>query len=415
MSASGYTPIQLYRSSTSGTAPTSGNLSDGELAINIANTDMALYAKNASGTVKRLINNPAGLKYPTADGTNGQAVTTDGAGNLTFSTVGGASLTGTTDSSSPFLTALGVGAGTNITTGYSCTTVGYQAGNSNSTAPYLTAFGFQAAKVSTIGYSTAFGANAALSETNGYNTSIGYSANTSVTTGVYNTSLGHRANGNVTGQNNVAVGAFSLGAAISTSSSYNVAIGDYTLTNVTGNQNVTIGYQAGRAVTTGASNTLIGYNAGYSGTNNITTGSNNIIIGNAAAASSATISNEITLGNSSIATLRCQVTSITSLSDARDKKNVTKLKAGLDFVNSLLPVDFVWNTRDGGKVDIKDSGFLAQDLKKAQIDNNLTIPGLVYDMNPDRLEASYGKLIPVLVNAIQELSIELEKLKTKVQ
>jgi hypothetical protein len=32
------------------------------------------------------MNNPAGLKYPTADGTNGQVVTTNGSGTLTFST-----------------------------------------------------------------------------------------------------------------------------------------------------------------------------------------------------------------------------------------------------------------------------------------------------------------------------------------
>lgn len=86
MAATGYTPIQLYHSSSAGVAPVAGNLADGELAINIYTTDMALYAKNSAGTVKRLINNPAGLKYPTADGTSGQVVSTDGAGNLTFST-----------------------------------------------------------------------------------------------------------------------------------------------------------------------------------------------------------------------------------------------------------------------------------------------------------------------------------------
>lgn len=84
MSQTGYTPIQLYYSTTAAAAPVAGNLANGELAINIA--DMALYAKNSSGTVKRLINNPAGLKYPTADGTSGQVVSTDGAGNLVFTT-----------------------------------------------------------------------------------------------------------------------------------------------------------------------------------------------------------------------------------------------------------------------------------------------------------------------------------------
>ena len=86
MAQSGYTPVQLYRSTTAAAVPSAANLSPGELAINIADTDMALYAENASGTVKRLMNNPAGLKYPTADGTNGQVVTTDGSGNLTFTT-----------------------------------------------------------------------------------------------------------------------------------------------------------------------------------------------------------------------------------------------------------------------------------------------------------------------------------------
>ena len=89
MPQTGFTPIQLYRSTTSGAAPSAGNLNPGELAININNADMALYAENASGTVVRIINNPAGLKYPTADGTNGQVVTTDGSGNLTFSTPAG--------------------------------------------------------------------------------------------------------------------------------------------------------------------------------------------------------------------------------------------------------------------------------------------------------------------------------------
>ena len=84
MAQSGYTPIQLYRTTTAAAVPLTANLAPGELAINIANGDMALFAENASGTVTRLMNNPAGLKYPTADGTAGQIVKTDGAGVLSF-------------------------------------------------------------------------------------------------------------------------------------------------------------------------------------------------------------------------------------------------------------------------------------------------------------------------------------------
>lgn len=86
MAATGYTPIQLYRTATSAAAPIAGNLANGELAINYYTTDMALYAKNSAGTVKLLMNNPAGLKYPTADGTANQVIKTDGAGNLSFVT-----------------------------------------------------------------------------------------------------------------------------------------------------------------------------------------------------------------------------------------------------------------------------------------------------------------------------------------
>ena len=86
MAQSGYTPIQLYRTTTAAAQPSAVDLNPGELAININDADMALYAENATGTVTRLMNNPAGLKYPTADGTSGQVVGTDGSGNLSFST-----------------------------------------------------------------------------------------------------------------------------------------------------------------------------------------------------------------------------------------------------------------------------------------------------------------------------------------
>jgi len=88
MAATGYTPISLYYSTTATNVPSSGNLVSGELALNIANADMSIYTKNASGTVKLVFNNPAALKYPTADGTSGQAVVTDGAGNLSFGNAG---------------------------------------------------------------------------------------------------------------------------------------------------------------------------------------------------------------------------------------------------------------------------------------------------------------------------------------
>ncbi len=87
MPQAGYTPIRLYYSTTGAAVPSAANMQLGELALNIANNDMSMYTENASGTVKLFFNNPAALKYPTVDGTSGQAVTTDGAGNLSFSTI----------------------------------------------------------------------------------------------------------------------------------------------------------------------------------------------------------------------------------------------------------------------------------------------------------------------------------------
>ena len=55
MAASGYTPISLYYSTTASAVPTSGNLANGELGLNIA--DMKLYAKNSAGTVTLLASN----------------------------------------------------------------------------------------------------------------------------------------------------------------------------------------------------------------------------------------------------------------------------------------------------------------------------------------------------------------------
>ncbi len=146
-----------------------------------------------------------------------------------------------------------------------------------------------------------------------------------------------------------------------------------------------------------------------------TTGSNNITIGKFAQNSVNTASNEITLGNSSHTVLRCAVTTITSLSDERDKKEIKPLQVGTDFVKTLKPVEFIWDERDeNGKHNIKDFGFIAQHLKRAQEDINLqdTLK-LVYEENPDKLEASYGKLVPILVKAIQELTERLELIEKK--
>ena len=234
---------------------------------------------------------------------------------------------------------------------------------------------------------------------------------------------------NLLGDNNVAIGYGCMTA--SNIATGNVCVGSgsgssimdaYANTfigNSAGNQNTygvgntSLGNSAGLSVTTGNQNTFIGDNSGAALPS--ITGSNVTCIGKESNPTNGTVSNQITLGNSAITTLRCAVTSITSLSDARDKKDIKDLSTGLEFVEGLRPVEFTWNDRDEkGKHDVADFGFIAQDLKKAQEDaDKPDVLKLVYDENPDKLEASYGKLIPILVKAIQELSEEVKQLKSK--
>ena len=236
------------------------------------------------------------------------------------------------------------------------------------------------------------------------NTAIGASVMQDCTTGSSNTSVGHSSLANLTtGGFNTALG---VGAMTDSISGFNnTAIGVNAMGNsVSGNNNVAIGINSGLS-TSGNNNVYIGYLSAQLQTS----GDNNITIGNNASNSTTTASNEITLGNSANTVIRAAVTTITSLSDARDKTNIEESDYGIDFVNSLKPVKFEWDTRDGAKKGVKDLGFIAQDLKELD-DEHLN---LVYDENPDKLEATYGRLIPVLVKAIQDLSKEIEILKSK--
>jgi hypothetical protein len=99
MAATGYTPIQLYYSTTAAAVPTAGNLASGELAINI--TDGKLYYKSNAGVVTLL----AGATAGPAGGSNTQVQFNSsgalaGSANLTFNgttlTAGGLTTTGTT-------------------------------------------------------------------------------------------------------------------------------------------------------------------------------------------------------------------------------------------------------------------------------------------------------------------------------
>jgi hypothetical protein len=192
---------------------------------------------------------------------------------------------------------------------------------------------------------------------------------------------------------------------------WNSAFGTLALaSSVSGTGNSAFGMHSLQLTTSGQYNTGLGYYAGRT----LTTGSNNSFLGAQASPSSNTVNNEITLGNSSISTLRCQVTSITSLSDQRDKTNIQPMPSVLSFIASLNPVQFDWWMRDGAKIGVADYGFIAQELQQAQNSNGFDWAQLVYEDNPEKLEASPGKLIPILVKAIQELAAKVAALEAAV-
>ena len=250
-----------------------------------------------------------------------------------------------------------------------------------------------------------------------YNVALGRAALADVTTGDDNVAIGRSAGNRLRGGNNVAIGFDAVSGA--TFVDYNIGIGADALssTALSGDNNICMGQNTGRNISSGERNVMLGYEAGASTVGGVSTtsGDNQIIIGYRAGASTVSVDHEITLGNSSITALRCQVTTITSLSDERDKTDIEPLNAGLEFVEALNPVSFTWDMRDGGKVGEADTGFIAQELQAAQNETGVTIPHLVFDANPDKLEAGYGKLIPVLVQAIKDLSEKVKTLEDKME
>ncbi|NOR27619.1 MAG: hypothetical protein GQ540_03710 [Lutibacter sp.] len=226
------------------------------------------------------------------------------------------------------------------------------------------------------------------------NVLIGSNSGAGITTGSSNVSIGAAAGNDITtGTNNVCIGT-----------------GSMLLATETGN-NVCVGTSTGAALTTGSGiNTCIGATAG----DLITTGINNTCLGYQANPTGATVSNEFTLGNGSITDLRCNDTTISSLSDIRDKSNVVAIPYGLDFINSMRPVQFDWTRRDRtmeGKVDL---GFIAQELDEVedQFDSH-DYTRLVHKENPEKWEADPMKTYPILIKAIQELSEKVTELEEK--
>ncbi len=396
-----------------GTSALAANTANGNTAVGFTALTTNTGGDNTAVGYQALKANTTGIQN-TAVGVNALQQKTIGSANTAIGH-GALSAVGTFDN----VTALGFQAGLNNTASNN-TLLGFQAGNAVQ-AQRVVAVGFQAGAGLRAPNTIAIGANAFdgnLDPASQYSIAIGAEAmGNSTGVAAHNVAIGWQALLGTTASNNVAIGTQACGqvgagidnvavgynAMAQGNSQQNVAIGRSALMESPGNGNTAVGHEAGRT-SPGSNNTFIGYQTNGTGTTTNTTS-----IGYQA---NCIADNQVTLGNGSVTTLRCGTSTITAISDRRDKANIKKLSEGIDFIKKLKPVSFTWNTRDKLKVGIKAAGFIAQDLlelqKHSSIGDNLD---LVDDENPDRYEARYGNLLPVMISGMQEQQELIEKLQ----
>ena len=147
------------------------------------------------------------------------------------------------------------------------------------------------------------------------------------------------------------------------------------------------------------------------------------------------INNAVTFGNNTTdSRIAFGATSITAPSDQRLKEDIQDDTAGLSFINDLRPVTYKWRkekdipeemrTHVAGSEkrynnDKVNHGFIAQEVKQA-IDNHPELKdGFSMWAEEDTLDGrqrlAEGALIPMLVNAIKELTETNKDLKSRIE
>ena len=205
-----------------------------------------------------------------------------------------------------------------------------------------------------------------------------------------------------------------------------IAIGDST--NANGEGVIALG---GYASAFGGGSTAIGVQATADGGNSTAIGFN----------ANASTANTIVLGNANITSLRCQVTTISALSDSRVKEDVTLANTTQCLVDvNRLPVSrFKYKDFTGTHLDVHRTGFMADDVEKvfpkAVAVADETFPVLdekgnkVYEQevdekgNPVMKEKTFvmkdvksiamEMAIPTLWGAVQELTKRIESLEAE--
>ena len=234
-----------------------------------------------------------------------------------------------------------------------------------------------------------------------YNTFVGHSSGLATTTGTSNAFFGFNS-GNCT-----------------TTGNGNTFLGSNTGANTTtGDNNSFVGTSAGSSNSSGACNTYMGTAAGAFAT----TGNNNIAIGyisgvvssapfNIGLFNISTECNRIVFGNCLHTCAQIQI-GWTTVSDCRDKHIYCRLDKGRSFLQNINPIVYSFKNRETGEItDIKKRyGFSAQEILELEGDE----PVLVGNDNTEKLGLTNDYLIPIIVNAIKEITQDLEEIKIKI-
>lgn len=267
------------------------------------------------------------------------------------------------------------------------------------------------------------------------NVVIGSAAAMNITNQQGNVCIGFGAGINIAGNKSVIIGSQSALSA----NSGTVAIGNQVVPNATGAGLTVVGNNAGFNLTTGENNTFIGANAGRFDFDGNPTQTVN---GCTALGENARVDgdNQLQLGNST--TNVYVYGSVQSRSDQRDKADIRDCVLGLEFINSLRPVDFRWDlrddytsfetstddagneiistirlTRDGSKKRTRfHHGFIAQDLEELIQKTGVDFGGYQdHSVNGggDVKSLGYEEFIAPMVKAIQELSSRIEALEKR--
>ena len=352
-------------------------------------------------------------------------------------------LAGSTGSGANLNVSFGYLALNNTTTGSTNTAIGYFALLSNTTGSANTAIGNYALAANSGGiWNTAIGSSALSNNTSGdSNTAIGNSALFYNTTSGQNTAIGNLALFQSTGQQNTATGANALQD--NNTGEGNTASGVWALSsNNTGTYNTAVGYGALNINTIGHGNTAVGRGAGPNANNWSYTTS----IGQGA---STTQNSEIRIGSSTVSRIGGQL-AWSTWSDGRTKKNIRAEVPGLAFITLLQPVtynldmnavdeimksdnpeinllrDSLRLARSSEEIEIQAkaranmeklvfSGFIAQDVEKAAQSIGYDFSGVdVPENDKSPYALRYAEFVVPLVKAVQELSVQNNKLQEQV-